>query len=515
MALHIRKGKATMTAPTELRRHSSVIPLVFTSLLLLSAAGCGSGVSSGSSGGGTGTPPPTNAKEWTWVSGSNQVGAASVYGTEGVASSANVPGARAYSVSWVDSSDNLWLFGSGSYGALSNTGPSNDLWEYNLASKEWTWVSGSDAAPGNQFGVYGTEGTAASGNVPGGRCCGVSWIDTNGNLWLFGGAGYDSIGQNNMLNDLWEFDPASKQWTWQSGSDRILGEANYGSLGAIAATNVPGARQNAVSWTDSSGNFWLFGGQGNDAIGDFGSFNDLWEFNPANKEWTWVSGSTGVDAEGVYGSQGTAASGNIPGARYNAVSWADKNGNLWLFGGAGYDSTGSEYDLNDLWEFNTSSKEWTWVTGSSAVTGVAAGNLCLGGVYGTQGAAASSNMPGGRNGAASWADASGGLWLFGGLGCDSSGTAGSLNDLWEFNSTSKTWTWMSGSNSVGPAQGGTGGPSGVYGTEGTPAAANVPGGRDNSISWIDSSGTFWLFGGIGHDSTGASGGLSDLWSYTP
>jgi hypothetical protein len=39
------------------------------------------------------------------------------------------------------------------------------------------------------------------------------------------------------------------------------------------------------------------------------------------------------NASGVYGTQGTAAASNVPGARYSASSWIDSSGNLWLFGG--------------------------------------------------------------------------------------------------------------------------------------------------------------------------------------
>jgi N-acetylneuraminic acid mutarotase len=228
-----------------------------------------------------------------------------------------------------------------------------------------------------------------------------------------------------------------------------------------------------------------------------------------------MSAGTTVNSKGAYGTLGVGASGNVPGSRVVAVSWADGSGNLWLFGGLGYDSTGSENDLNDLWEFSSSSKEWTWVSGASAVNNAAPGAICQAGVYGTKGVGAAANVPGGRNAAVSWIDASGNLWLFGGLGCDANGTAGSLNDLWEFSPANKTWTWQSGSSSVGAAQGGTGGPSGVYGTEGSAAAANTPGGRSSSVSWTDPSGILWLFGGDGLDSTGASGLLNDLWSYTP
>lgn len=511
----------------DLRRKSPdctlAVPALYVAFFLTLCTGCGgNGASTGGNGGGGGTPPPANANEWTWAGGSNlRAGTSSgVYGTEGVASASNIPGGRDDAVSWTDSSGNLWLFGGGQVDPLGTLGPRNDLWEYTPGSKEWTWVSGSSTTPGNQLGVYGTEGTASPSNVPGGRASAVSWVDSSGNLWLFGGSGFDSTGSSGMLNDLWEYSPSTKEWTWVSGSDVIDALGVYGTEGTAAAANVPGARWGAVSWTDHAGNFWLFGGTGYDSSGNLGSFNDMWEFTPSNKEWTWVSGSNTLNAAGDYGTMGAAASGNVPGARTNAVSWTDGSGNLWLFGGLGYDSTGgpaaSEYDLNDLWEFSTSSKEWAWISGTSKVSSVAAGGaLCVSGVYGTEGTAAAANVPGGRNASISWADASGDLWLFGGLGCDSSGTTGSLNDLWEFSSTKGTWTWQSGSGSVGPAAGGTGGPSGVYGTEGTAAASNTPGGRSGATSWIDSSGNLWLFGGDGLDSTGAYGLLNDLWSYTP
>lgn len=66
-----------------------------------------------------------------------------------------------------------------------------------------TWVSGSNA--GKQHGVYGTKGSPASGNVPGARSNSVSWTDGHGNLWFFGGYGYDVSGSNGPLNDLWKF----------------------------------------------------------------------------------------------------------------------------------------------------------------------------------------------------------------------------------------------------------------------------------------------------------------------
>jgi hypothetical protein len=45
-----------------------------------------------------------------------------VYGTKGVAASSNVPSARTSAISWIDSSNNLWLFGGWGYAASGNSG---------------------------------------------------------------------------------------------------------------------------------------------------------------------------------------------------------------------------------------------------------------------------------------------------------------------------------------------------------------------------------------------------------
>ena len=54
------------------------------------------------------------------------------------------------------------------------------------------------------------------------------------------------------------------------------------------------------------------------------------------------------------------------------------------------------------------------------------------GSYGIQGTASAGNVPGARVSVATWADASGSLWLFGGYGDDSANAqGGDLNDLWK------------------------------------------------------------------------------------
>lgn len=436
--------------------------------------------------------------EWTWAGGSDLSNVTGAYGQSGSPAVGNAPGARTATVGWTDTSGDHWLFG-GSVPVGTECAKTHalcwivsdyfdDLWKF--SGGEWAWMGGL-VAP-DQPPTYGTKGGAASGNDPGSRSGSSNWADPSGNFWLFGGSSTNQNDLGEMFNDLWKYNGG--QWTWVSGSNAPDTIGVYGTLGQAAPGNAPGARSSAVSWTDKSGNLWLFGGAGGDSTACCEtSTNDLWKFS--NGQWTWMGGSNIGDQAGVYGTQGTAAPGNVPGARQGAVGWTDESGNLWLFGGYGNAGPGSGGQLNDLWEY--SGGEWAWVSG---------GNFARqSGVYGVQGVPAHGNVPGARESAASWTDAAGNFWLFGGIGYDSAGTLGDLNDLWEYKGGQ--WTWVSGSKLVSQSP--------VYGILGTPAPGNIPGARDSVQTWIDPSGNLWLFGGNGVDSTGTAGQLNDLWVFQP
>jgi hypothetical protein len=68
-----------------------------------------------------------------------------------------------------------------------------------------------------QLRTYGTLGTLAQADAPGGRWLAVSWTDGSGALYLFGGYGYDGAGALGDLNDLWRgqiytVQAAAKDW---------------------------------------------------------------------------------------------------------------------------------------------------------------------------------------------------------------------------------------------------------------------------------------------------------------
>jgi hypothetical protein len=281
-----------------------------------------------------------------------------------------------------------------------------------------------------------------SANIPGARSGQNIWVDKNGNFWMYGGSGLDSHGFIGYLNDLWEYSPSSRQWTWMGGGNTLpdctdisLGlcyaPAVYGSLGEPSALNTPGGREGAASWTDSDGNFWLYGGIYLVPNGRYISYellNDLWKFDPVAGDWTWMGGSSSPNQAANYGTKGQPSTSNAPGAMAFAQSWLDSSGNLWLYGGAtGYNSTGAGSGFfiypNNLWEFDPSTQEWTWVDGSGSVNS-------------SGGEVRPGSTPGTRSGSSAWTDGEGHLWLFGGMGYG----AYDWNDMWEYQTNSTPTT---------------------------------------------------------------------------
>jgi PKD repeat protein len=132
--------------------------------------------------------------EWAWMSGPNFQGDPGNYGVKCVASPTNLPSNRYENRScWTDHCGNFYFFGGTGYPG----GEYNDLWHYNVSADMWTWVSGDTVL--NSPGLFGTQGVSSPLNVPPSRMGSSSWMDSNGNLWLFGGF----VGKN----DLWRFVP--------------------------------------------------------------------------------------------------------------------------------------------------------------------------------------------------------------------------------------------------------------------------------------------------------------------
>jgi N-acetylneuraminic acid mutarotase len=426
-------------------------------------------------------PPPGT---YTWTGGSNTANPAGSYGTLGVPAASNAPSGRYGPAIGADSLGRVWLFG-GNAGTSSAALLKSDLWRFDKGM--WTWVAGPSVD--SQPGIYGTRGVPASANRPGARQYPAMWVDSQDNIWVFGGWGRDEVGtKTRWLNDLWRFDGTS--WTWIAGSAVCDPPGVYGTLGVPDAANTPGGRDGAGAAVDGQDRLWLFGGKGHASSASEGLLNDVWRFEGG--AWVWLGGSTSVNPAASYGTVGVADPANHPGAKSWPCAWHAK-GSLWVFGGAGFDSTDTYRLLNDLWRFDGTS--WTWVAGSNVGSAV--------GVYGQQGIAAPGNQPGARWKMGCWTDG-GDLVLFGGNGYASTTTLELLNDLWRFDGAS--WTWIGGSDTVGAP--------GVYGTRGVPSTASYPGAR-TALGATTGKGGGWVFGGDGYDAAGQEGVLNDLWLLSP
>ncbi len=271
------------------------------------------------------------------------------------------------------------------------------------------------------------------------------------------------------------------EWTWLKGSSTAGGTAVFGTQGQANIANTPGTSYEAIEWTDKNGILWLLNG------------TTFWKYDPGTNMWTWMRTSNVV-----WGVQGVPSVNNFPGGHgFTALTWVDKNNDLWLYAGApgGWD--------DNLWRYNITTQEWTWMKGVGQCT-------CTPRVYGVKGVSASSNDPGPRaEVSCSWVDPTGNqLWFFGGQACTGTCNSGSTNmglsDVWRYDIGTNNWTWMSGPTTSGAA--------GVYGVKGVASGANTPGGRFVYASGGNqATGDFLVFGG-NSDYMNATE-LSDTWRY--
>jgi hypothetical protein len=482
---------------------------------------------------------------WTWVNGMGNIKPIGNYGIKGVPDTANKPPLfTSEATYWSDNKGNIWMFGGTNYiNYNTNSYLRNDLWKWD--GIQWTWLSGSK--DGNVPGKYGVYRKADTSNCPGSRYSSSGWIDKDGNLWLYGGYGYDDTGLGHLA-DLWKWD--GHNWTWMSGksnSTTYTKNPNYGSNYGIKnvpdTANFPVKSTDLTVWSDKEGNGWLFGGN---YLQD-----DLWKWDGNN--WTWVAGSKQQVPIPIYGIQGIADTANTPGGRLSCSVKQDGLGNTWLFGGYFINTA---VMLNDLWQWD--GHNWTYINGKK-IDVTTTYNQYDYGKFGSKGEASTTNQPSSRIRATCWIDNLNIFWLFGGngVGQDSLAQPALLNDLWKWDGNN--WTWMGGGTMISaPDKKGTKGildtanwpsasllgfgwndnngndwifigdnvyqniwkwkdtqwawmyenliPSApasikpVYGLKGIPSSTNTPGSRSGGVSWSDKNGNLWLFeGGIYND----------------
>jgi len=277
----------------------------------------------------------------------------------------------------------------------------------------------------------------------------------------------------------------------------------------------------------------------------------------AANDWFLLSGSN-TSQHATY--PNVIGMAGIPGSREKALTWTDASGYLWMYGGRGYaqSSTGPAY-LSDFWKCDPATKTWYWMGGSTSLNATPLYPEKVG----------KPGVPGSRYDMTQWLDASGDIWMFGGVGSASDGS-GRLSDLWRLNPQTLQWYYMGGSKlkdsagnypsnyrETGQPPSRSGGAGGVTSTgefllfggnigngaytndfwlytpsEGTwtwiagsnqsnqlglyPSStgqAGYPGARGGMACWTDQGGNLWIFGGHGYSNN--IGLLNDVWKYQP
>lgn len=179
------------------------------------------------------------------------------------------------------------------FGGLTADGPSDELWEFDLALDSWRLLEPSGDRPPSRFGHTAT------------------WVDGVGLV------AWSGQGKSAFFDDIWAYDPASNSWS-QLPSAGAVPEARYGSCAALGPdgelwishgfTEDSGRFADTRSYDFATGTwanrtvlglvpekrclhdcFWtaddklvLYAGQttGIPALGD------LWWFDPATAAWT-------------------------------------------------------------------------------------------------------------------------------------------------------------------------------------------------------------------------------------
>jgi N-acetylneuraminic acid mutarotase len=136
-----------------------------------------------------------------------------------------------------------------------------------------------------------------------------------------GSRGYVGLGQdtlNQMLKDLWEFDPGTNSWTQKA--------------------NFPGpARRDAVAFSIGTKAYVGTGMDNADAaLGN--PLSDFYEYDPATNVWTLKAAYPGNSGAGIYYASGFAVSGK-------GYICCGKRGSSWY--------------SNELWEYTPSTNSWS------------------------------------------------------------------------------------------------------------------------------------------------------------
>lgn len=196
------------------------------------------------------------------------------------------PGSRSAASGWYDPVAKTGvIFGGKGCDAVECASYSylNDLWAFEYLEQPQTSHANSSTLQAEFLG--GSLSCNSDGNFPdeggqqheppwpGARESPATWVDSDGNAYIFGGSGFDEVGDAvSALSDLWQWNTFAQSWRW-------VGGPSYGNEVSFGVNLVwPGARGQAAVWYDSDSEVaTIFGGKQAEGTS---LLDELWQFVP-------------------------------------------------------------------------------------------------------------------------------------------------------------------------------------------------------------------------------------------
>ena len=286
---------------------------------------------------------------------------------------------------------------------------------------------------------------------------------------------------------------SQNQWAFLKGhlNSTIDYNSHYSIFGEYNPLNFPSSREHCGSGIFNK-KILIYGGDGS------GAGSDIWSYDINAKAWAIISNRGQYEVFTDKFNESTVAH---PGDRTRMASVMDKDGYFWFFGGETKD-LGFHTGWSDMWKFNPTTKNWTWMGGNTSHSSSGSYN-----VPGTP------DWPRARYRVRGWFDKDGNYWIYGGVYYDGINPPFPLNDMWKYNVATKNWTCETGDCNTlhWPNT-----PGGVYpATIGESSVSYKPRARCDYGYWQDLEGNFWFFGGNNGDAHSIGCTLADTWKYNP
>ena len=352
------------------------------------------------------------SNQWELVKGSYGTTIVANFGTQGVPSSTNTPGAISLGAPhWVDDQGDFWIAGGHT--------PSDDIWHYDIATNIWTWMSGSGGTTTPSYGTMGVEDPSNSPGMIYGEY-NFEWKDDQGNFWMY----------NGLTATMWRYNPNTLNWTWMAGTPNAT--PSYGTIGVPSLTNTPGEvielQVNSMIWISWQADNELYMIFRRVNLGDI----EMWRFDLQTLQWT-CEYRYDLNWGSEFGPLGHCVPDplNLPVfGQEQRVRWLDDCNNLWLL------LPDNPYPLNatqtNLWRFDYDTKYFELVDQyNSRVTG-------------TQGVRSTNNSPFNNATAGTYWTSDGKFWLMEGDGNDDNSI------LWNFegDTVNAQFTYVTNCNTV-------------------------------------------------------------------